>query len=152
MKAVAVATIFAKNYLSYARVLAQSFHHHNPGIPLYGVLIDSGDESFDPSPGAFPVVAPTDLSIPDLKAFLFQHGRQEAVIAAKPYVLQRLLEMGYHSAVFLDADILILDELGALLDQVQRHAITLTPHLVSPAQGARHIERELNILLSGTFN
>ena len=74
------------------------------------------------------------------------------MVAAKAYLLSYLLDQGFSSAVFLDADILVLDNLAPLFDVVQQHSIVLTPHLLAPLTDEERATRELNILLSGTYN
>ncbi|MDX6269800.1 MAG: hypothetical protein QOD28_1023 [Acidobacteriota bacterium] len=40
MQSVVVATIVAKNYLSFARVLADSFRRQHPEVPFFVLLTD----------------------------------------------------------------------------------------------------------------
>ena len=54
--------------------------------------------------------------------------------------------------MFLDADILVVDELTPLLDAIAQHAIVLTPHLLDSLSGPEAVARELNILQSGVCN
>ena len=72
--------------------------------------------------------------------------------AAKPYLLRYLLSRGFTTAIFLDADILVLDTLQPLFDATGAHAISLTPHLVGPLSDADRRGRELSILQSGVYN
>lgn len=145
MPDVAVATIIAKNYLSYARVLARSFLQFHPEIPFFVLVIDEAAGYFDPALEPFPV-----LRLPLSAA---RGGSVEQVAAgAKPCLLQHLLDQGFSSALFLDPDILVLDDLQALLSQVQQHAVVLTPHLMAPLTGTDRVQRELNILQSGVYN
>jgi hypothetical protein len=73
-------------------------------------------------------------------------------IAAKPYLLRHLLNRGFTTAIFLDADVLVLDSLQPLFDDTGAHAIALTPHLLAPLSGADRCARDLNILESGVYN
>ena len=151
METLAVGTIVAKNYLPFARFIAESFRRHHPGIPFFVVLADEVDGYFDPAAEPFSMLTLHDLAIPDLKRFCFHYSRQQVVTAAKAYLLSYLLERGFASAVFFDADILILGNLAPLFAVVQKHAIVLTPHLLAPLTGGAQEARELNILLSGTY-
>jgi hypothetical protein len=121
----AVATIIAKNYTARARVLAQSLERHHPGLSFFTHVLDE---------------PPRGRTI------------TEVATAAKPAVLRQLLDQGFTSAVFLDPDILVRGSLDALFAIVAQHAIVLTPHLTAPPEGEERVERELNILQSGTFN
>ena len=69
----------------------------------------------------------------------------------KPY-FSSIASRGYDVAVFLDPDILVLGDLSSVVSKAADHAITLTPHLLSPLAGRDRAARELNILQSGTFN
>lgn len=152
MGTLAVGTVIAKNYMPFARVLAESFRHHHPDIPFFVVLADEVEECFDPAAERFSMLTLHDLAIPDLKRFCFHYNRKQVVVAAKAYLLSYLLKHGFASAVFLDADILVLDKLDPLFAVVEKNAILLTPHLLAPLAGEERAERELNILLSGTYN
>lgn len=152
MQGVAVVTVVAKNYLSFARVLAQSFLRHHPGIPWFVALSDEVDGFFDAGAEPFRLLRLDDLGIPDLPRVRFRCDRKQLAITSKPYVLSHLLDRGFESVVFLDPDILILSDLAELLLQVRHHAIVLMPHLLAPLSGPGSVERELNVLQSGVYN
>ena len=152
MARLAVGTVVAKNYVPFARVLAHSFRRYHPEIPFFVLLADKVDGYFDPTAEPFTLLTLDDLAIPGRARFCFNYSRQQVVVAAKAYQLSYLLDQNFSSAVFLDADILVLDNLAPLFDVVQQHAILLTPHLLAPLAGEERATRELNILLSGTYN
>lgn len=145
MPGTAAATIIAKNYLSYARVLARSFLQYHPDIPFFALLIDDAEGYFDPALEPFRVLRLPLSAAP-------RGSVKEVAAGAKPYLLQHLLDQGFSSVLFLDPDILVLDYLGPLLSQLQQHAVVLTPHLTAPLMGADRVRRELNILQSGVYN
>lgn len=152
MPRLAVGTVVAKNYLPFARVLADSLRQRHPDIPFFVVLADEVDGYFDPAREAFFMLSLRDLNIPQLDRFCFHYSRQPLVVATKSFLLDHLLNQGFSSAIFLDADILILGNLDRLFAVVQKHNIVLTPHLLAPLAAAGREARELNILLSGTYN
>jgi hypothetical protein len=152
MGSIAAGTIVAKNYLPFARVLADSFSRHHPDIPFFMLLADEPEGCFDPSLETFQVLRLEDLGISDLRRFCFHYSRQEAVVAAKPYFLTCLLDLGFRSAVFLDADMLILNSMTPLLSVIHDSSVMLMPHLLNPPAGDAPFTRELNILISGVFN
>jgi hypothetical protein len=43
MREIAAVTIFAKKHLALARVVADSFRRHHPGIPFFALLADESD-------------------------------------------------------------------------------------------------------------
>ena len=149
---VAVATIAAKNYLSFARVVAQSFQRHHPDVPFFVALSDEPQGCFDPLGEPFPVLQLQDLPVPELHRFRFHYDRKQVAVAAKPYLLEHLLDRGFSTVVFLDADMLVLEPLDSLLDTAARHSVTLVPHLTTPLTGPDRAARELNILQCGVFN
>lgn len=143
--ALAVTTVFGRNYLSYVRVLAESFRRQHPHVPLIALLVDDPTGYFDPSREPFQIVRlrnprPSKRSLKQIAA------------AAKPSALRLLLDRGHTSAVFLDPDILVRDSLDPLFRLVAEHSVVLTPHLTNAPGGAESASRELNILASGTFN
>ena len=152
MQPVAVGTIVAKNFLSFARVLGHSLRQHHPDVPFFVVLADEVDGVFDPADEPFEVVPIQDLAIENLRQLSFWYPRAELSITAKPYLLDYLLDRGYTGAVFFDADILILNSLERLLQATLAHAIVLTPHLVTSLSAADRVRRELNILQCGAYN
>jgi len=149
---VAVGTIVAKNFLPFARVLARSLSDHHATVPFFAVLADGVDNATASTNEPFETVLLDTLAIPDLQRLCFGYSRQQLAIAVKPYLLTHLLNRGFTTAIFLDADILVLDSLQPLFDEIAAHAIALTPHLLAPLCGADRFARELNILQSGVYN
>lgn len=152
MSGAAVGTIVAKNFLSFARVLAWSLREHHPELPMFVVLADQPEGMFDPVVEPFEIIPLDTLGIPELRRVCFRYTRQQVSIAAKPYLLRHLLDRGFTSAVFLDADILVMGRLEPLLAATAGHAIALTPHLLGCLSDGDRIGRELNILQSGVYN
>jgi hypothetical protein len=152
MGTLAVGTVVSKNYIPFARVLAESFRRHHRDVPFFVVLADEVEGYFDPAGEPFSLLTLRELPIPQLDRFCFHYSRQPLVVATKAYLLSYLLERGFSSAVFFDADILVLDNLDPLFAIVETSAILLTPHLLAPLAGDERAERELDILLSGTYN
>lgn len=152
MGKLAAATIAAKKHLSLARVLASSFHEHNPDIPFFVLLADEVDGRFDPSREPFQLLRLNELEIPHLRRFCFHYRQQELTYAATPYLLAHLLERGFASACFFKQESLVLNDLTPILERLASHSILLTPHLLKPLPNDDRHERELNILQSGVYN
>ena len=91
----ACCTIVAKNYLSFARVLAGSFHRHHPGIPFFVLLADEIDGHFDPTREPFRLLHWPDLDIPHVERFRFHYAQQPLSYAVTPYLLAGLLKLGF---------------------------------------------------------
>ena len=148
---ICVGTIVAGNFLAFARVLGQSLREHHPDLPFHAVVIDRADAPLRQDE-LFEILSLDSLDIPELRRRQFAYTRQELVVAAKPYLLRHLLARGFETAVFLDADMLVVSGLQTLLHVAAAHAVTLTPHLLDPLRDDDRMRRELNILQSGVYN
>jgi hypothetical protein len=133
-------------------VLAKSLREQHPEVPTIVVLVDEIEGRFDPGAEPFEILPIEALGIPNLRDIRFRYSGRHVTIVAKPYLLGHLLDRGFNAAVFLDADILVLDELAPLLAAAAAHAIVLTPHLLGSLSGDQAVARELNILQSGVYN
>lgn len=148
----AVCTIVSKNYLAYARVLAESLRRYHPDSHFFVLLVDRVDGAFDPRGEPFTLVEIEQLAIPDLPRFCFQYNVLELNTAAKPYFLSYLFEKyGARKVIYLDPDIMVFHDLNALSGLLDRHPIVLTPHMLAPLDDDRH-PNELDILKTGTYN
>jgi len=95
MPELAVATVVAKNYVSFARVLAESFLRQHPDIPFFALLSDEVDGHFDPAAEPFRLVRQDELGIPDLPRLRARYDRRQIAVASKPYLLSHLLDRGF---------------------------------------------------------
>jgi hypothetical protein len=149
---VAVATIVAKKYLSFARALAESCAAAHPRLRVVVLLADEIDGYFDPSGEAFELVGLDELAIPRLERFRFHYPQQPLSYASTPFLLSHLLRGGCSRVIFVKQESLILGDLTPVFDLLRTASIVLTPHLTAPLAGEDRAGRELNILLSGTYN
>ena len=149
----AACTIIAKNYLPMARVLAQSWRRFYPDSPFFVLFLDSPQGFFQPEQEEFRTVSPAELSIPNLRGFLFKYTILEASTAVKPYLLSRLLtHYQIDKLLYLDPDILILNSLDNLRRAVDDSTVLLTPHLLSPLPQDDLHQDDHDILQAGTYN
>lgn len=146
-------TIVSKNYISYARVLADSFREHHPGGRFFVLLVDRNEGRIDPGRENFELLEVEDLeNVKDLPSFLFKYTLLEANTAVKPYFMEHLIEKhGLGNLTYFDPDILITGSLDELAGHVARHSIVLTPHLDQPIDDQAY-PGEQAILMSGSFN
>ena len=148
----AACTIIAKNYLSMARVLADSFHHHHPDCAFFVLFLDSAEGYLDPAKEDFYSVGLSQLEIPNLSGFLFKYNILEASTAVKPYLLAHLFQKHeIRKLVYLDPDILITGSLNPLSDLLGQYSIVVTPHITSPYKDSA-LPGDLEILQAGTYN
>ena len=148
-----VCTIISKNYLAYARVLANSFLEHHPGGRVFVLLVDRLEGEFLPESEPFTLIEVEELdTIPELPSFLFKYSLLECNTAAKPFLLEYLLDtFGLDDLIYLDPDILVLREFEALWPLLRASSIVITPHMTQPVDdGCR--PGEIEILLAGIYN
>ena len=146
------ATIAAKSMLASARVVARSFRNHHPHTPFFVLLADEVDDHFDPAKEPFQLLLLRDLDIPDPTRFRFTHPQQRLSYAATPYLIAKLIDLGYERIVFIKQESLVLGDLRDTVSALPPGSIALTPHLLAPVDSNDAEERELTILLSGVFN
>lgn len=146
-------TIVSKNYLPFARTLAESFLEQHPNGRFVTLLVDRVDGCFDPAAEPFELVRVEDLTnIPNLESFLFKYTVLELNTAVKPYFLERLLgEENCEHLLYLDPDIFIYRPLAEIEKLLEEHPIVLIPHLTAPIN-APGLPDELTILRAGTYN
>ena len=106
---IAFGTVVTKRYMPFARVLAQSLREHHPDVPVTVVLVDDFDDTFDRDADRFTILPLNALGIPDLADVRSRYSGFQLTVVAKPYLLRHLLDQGVDAAVFLDADILVVD-------------------------------------------
>jgi hypothetical protein len=152
---VEVFTSITSNYIPKARVLANSVKDQLPGSRFTLLISDRvplslslGGEPFDC------VLGLSDLGIPDLWPWVFQHSRVELSTAVKGFALVRLLEQRDCSSVlYFDPDIVALAPLDVLLEEFGGSSILLTPHLTEPEATLDGIlDNEICALQHGVYN
>ncbi|HEY7336668.1 MAG TPA: glycosyltransferase [Bryobacteraceae bacterium] len=147
-----VFTVFAKNYLPYARVLMDSVKRWNPQVGRVAFLVDRVDGYFDPCAEDFEIVSSEQLPIEASRAFHFKYSILELSTAIKPHAIRFLLDRGgVENVLYFDPDIRLHASLDSILSRLESHSFLLTPHLTSPLADERR-PSELDILRSGAFN
>lgn len=152
MSELAIGTILARNYLAYAKVLADSLFHYHPDVPLYIFVPDADGDELEFHNGRIRLLGFPDLEIGDIQSRLFAYNLKQLLVSVKPTLLRFLLEEGFSSVLFLDPDMLVLADLNEVFDQVSSHALTLTPHLHLATTRGNRVFREHTVLLAGIYN
>ncbi|HZD40249.1 MAG TPA: glycosyltransferase, partial [Terriglobales bacterium] len=147
-------TIIARNYLPYARVLAESFAAHHPGKKLSVLVLDDFDRTLDASGEQFDLVRPADLDLStrEFHRMATIYSVLELATAVKPWLLQYLLDQGAEVAMYLDPDIEVFAPLNEAAQLALEHDIVLTPHTLAPMPRDGRYPNEADILISGTYN
>jgi SAM-dependent methyltransferase/glycosyltransferase involved in cell wall biosynthesis len=148
----AACTIIARNYQSYAMVLAESYLRHEPGARFYLLVVD-GRPAESAVPEGIHVVTGEELGLPSFYEMAFKYDVTELCTAVKPAFLSMLLnERGEGSVAYLDPDILVLRPLAELKDALRQSDIVLIPHLLDPIPRDGHKPSEQDILIAGAYN
>ncbi len=171
----AFCTIVARNYLPQARVLAGSLGLCHPGCKLWVLVLDgatslqagsswytarNGDDGSAPTGEPFGTGEPFETLSPyDIGLDPSEFHRMAAIYevlelatAIKPWLLQHLLERGYHSAVYMDPDIEVFAPLEGLEELSLHHACVLTPHVLMPYPRDGRTPQDSHVLAAGVYN
>jgi len=149
----AICTIACDNYLPFVRVLADSLTVHDPELPFFALLITEENEiSGCSAPVNLNILRVEDLSIPETDTQIGVYDRKQLSASLKPAVLKHLLRQGYATVIFLDPDMLVTASLGQVISTVAKHSLTLTPHILHPAEAASIPGLEKDLLHTGMFN
>lgn len=146
-------TVISKNYLSYARVLAESFRRLHPACPFYVLMCDRAEGLIDPSAEKdFTMIMVEDLEIPDFRRMAFKYNVIELDTAVKPFFFLHLMEKyGAKKLLYFDPDIVVFTPLHDLSRLLDAHDIVLTPHMTEPVEDGK-LPSEQTIMLSGMYN
>ncbi len=149
---IAALTIVSKNYISFARVLCESFLKEHPGAEFFVVLVDKFDEEFDLKNEKFTLLFLNDIRLPAVDIFPYQYTILELNTAVKPFALKFLLEnRDIEKIAYIDPDIFIAKELEKVWSGLDDHSVVLTPHMRKPFNDDLS-PNEIDILQSGTYN
>jgi glycosyltransferase involved in cell wall biosynthesis len=149
----AACTIIAKNYIAFARTLAQSFLSFHPDHKFYVLIVDEFKGYLNLAEECFEVVRLTDLEIPNLPSFCFKYDVKELCTAAKPFLIDYLIRAkGVDRILYLDPDVLITARLEPLYKKLEIYDIVLTPHLDKDYPDDGLLPDDGYILRAGVFN
>src|SRR5437899_1455790 len=123
-------TIIARNYLPFARVLADSFLAHHPGGSFTVLLIDDEDRRVEHDHTPIDWRRLTDLGLDrlEIRRLAGIYDVTELATAVKPLLLRHLIDEGRGEVVYLDPDIWVHHSLNDIAPLARRHGIVLTPH------------------------
>lgn len=149
----AICTIIAKNYVAFARTLAQSFLSFHPGYRCYVLVVDDFEGYINPADECFELVKLTDLNIPNPLGFCFKYNVKELCTAAKAHLLDYLIrEKSVNELLYLDPDILVTGPLDGIYEKLGTYDIVLTPHLDTDYPDDDLLPDDGYILRAGQFN
>ncbi|MGG6270201.1 hypothetical protein ACQ4M3_34850 [Leptolyngbya sp. AN03gr2] len=146
-------TVVTKNYLAYARTLAETLHEHHPESKLYVLIVDRIDNYFQPASEPFEVIRLEEL--PDqhtIEQMCFYYTPLELCCALRGLLHEYIIKQtAAESWIFLDCDIMVGHSLEMLFETLSETSILLTPHCSVPLD-VKNVEHELSILTHGLSN
>jgi len=148
----AACTIIARNYLSYAAILAESYLKNEPGARFYLLVVD-GLPPEAVIPEGIRIVGPDELGLSSYFEMCFKYDVTELCTAVKPAFLSLLLtRYGEGSIIYFDPDILVLRSLDELKAAMASADVVLIPHLLDPIPRDGLKPSEQDILIAGAYN
>ncbi|MET0421206.1 MAG: hypothetical protein ABW073_05845, partial [Acidimicrobiia bacterium] len=151
---VAGCTVATRNYLSDARLAAQSFVEHHPGSRFIILVVDGDDmPPADWSHRDVEVVTPSEVGLDrdELLSMAAIYNPTELACALKPWALRRALTHA-EVAIYIDGDVEILAPMSELIDAGRDHAVVLVPHVLEPMPRDGRLPDEMTLLGAGIYN
>ncbi len=147
-------TICTKNYLAYARALAESFLTYRPTAKFYVLFIDDYKGYIEPAKEKFVVIPLSAIkSIGNLKHFVFKYDVCGINTGVKPFFIDYLFENYPITKLFyFDTDILVFNKLESAIRVLDDNNIVLVPHILSPLPDDGKIASDQYILNAGCYN
>ncbi|WP_047395555.1 putative nucleotide-diphospho-sugar transferase [Chitinibacter sp. ZOR0017] len=131
-------------YLPKALALAKSLYANN-AIRLKIYIFDRRQEINTDFVFA-EIIWIEDVGLEGLEKYAFKYDITEFSTSLKPYLALKLLEL-HKNVVFLDPDTFCFSSIQPIFDDLESHAIVLTPHYVTP-----HEPGDVGMMRFGSFN
>lgn len=139
-------TTIARNYLPYARVLAESLREFHSEVSVTTLLLDDPEKSVRSESEPFEVLHVEDLGVPSLGEMIPRYGPVDFSAMVRPWLLKRMLETDSDHVVYLDPDIQVFAPLADVAEAAKKHGIALVPRVLEPMprDGERPTEQEVS--------
>ncbi|MGH9387236.1 MAG: glycosyltransferase [Vicinamibacterales bacterium] len=149
-----VCTIVARNYLPYARVLADSFFAHHPGGSFTVLVIDDeGRAEAWPDPRVrWRRLRDIGLERREIHRLAAMYDVTELATAVKPKLLRHLRDTGSDAVLYFDPDIRLYDSLDEIAELARQRGIVLTPHTMRPFPKDDRRVNAFFVLAAGVYN
>lgn len=149
----AAGTVVTSDYLPWARVLAESFAEHHPGVRFVVAVLDEPDPTLLRDRDRFELLRAAQIGLDDHELGWMSaiYNGFELSCAVKPWLLRFLLRHA-EAALYLDSDILVTGSLEGVAERCRRNGVVLTPHMLAPPSVDRRNPSEDNFLRLGQFN
>lgn len=159
-----VFTIVSKNYLAHAVSLGKSFLslHENCSFAIFlcdmACNADELEEIYLPKKigiEIIPLHSLVDTGVLDIEtlySMLTRYSLTEINTSVKPFIFKMLFDRGYQKVIFLDPDILVLQNLNKIFELLDTNNIVLTPHILKPFPDEDMRPDDRSILQAGLYN
>lgn len=148
-------TLCSVNYLAQAHTLGTSLAAHCPDVHFKIGLVDRLDtKQLDASLlPPFELIEVHKIGIQDFKGMCDRYDITELNTAVKPYFIHYFFYQNpqVESVIYLDPDIIVFDNLAGIYQNLQSHAIMLTPHILTPYRDDKW-QSETDLVKSGIYN
>jgi hypothetical protein len=139
-----ICTLASRQFFPMVRLLEESLHDHHPNLKL---ILASGDTWKTPLPSLSSKFEHRKVSIPS-----WPESRRFYYSRIKPRVINGLLEEGFENVIYLDPDMLVVSSLTEVFNEVTKHQMTLTPHILKIEEDRALVDLDRVILRAGIFN
>ncbi|HYN03367.1 MAG TPA: glycosyltransferase [Vicinamibacteria bacterium] len=152
MAAQEACTIVARNYLPYARVLAETLRACHADCRLTVLVIDGLQAPSDSV--LFRTLAFDEIvaDAAERQRLAFVYDVTELSTALKPLLLRYLLEEGAESVLYFDPDIQVFTSVADLWPLARDRGILLTPHMLAPIPDDSLGVSDLYVSRAGLYN
>jgi hypothetical protein len=152
MSKAAFCTIVTRSHFKYAVALATSLQRYHPTLKLCVLILDSGDDWKDPAWPPIDLFQLHEIEVPDIEAMKIYFNAFELSNCLKPFFIAHLLRKGIQKVVYLDADILAVNEFDYLFEMLEKYAIVLSPHWLRPELAQRSDVSVRQVVDLGIYN
>lgn len=144
-----ICTIVSLNYFAQAMSLMKNIKKYHPDAELHVLLVDRvQSEEVANKLKLYEDVAKLynveEIGITDIMSMAFKYDVVELNTAVKPFFMEFLLDkFQYDNLIYIDADILLFHRLDRVYEELEKHSVILTPHLLS-------VDEDINTSISKT--
>jgi hypothetical protein len=152
MQELGFCTIVTRSHLKYAIALGKALQRYHPHLKLLILTIDFGNDTALPRPNNVELLTLEDVNISAIEDMKIYFNALELANAAKPFLIAHLLQKRFGRLIYLDADILVVNNFDLLFEMLEKHSFILSPHWLYP--GLSHLSEvpAIEIADLGVYN
>lgn len=154
-----ICTIVSLNYFAQAMSLMKNVKKYHQEAELHVLLVDKVQDDkvaqkLNDYKGVATLYSVEEIGIEDITSMAFKYDVVELNTAVKPYFMEFLLEKyQYDNLMYIDADILLFHRLDRVYEELEKHSVILTPHLLSVEEDMdTSISKTQDFLRFGIYN